>query len=182
MKDIKLLRIGNVEEKLLIYIKEKLNKILGIPVNIAKENILPPNEAYNTYRRQYYSPVILSVLSRYAHEKDYFRVLGIANVDAYVEPLNFVFGEAIIYGRAAVVYLPRLRPEFYGDLPNERLFYLRVLKECLHELGHTFGLYHCSRPRCVMCFSNSIYDVDFKEARFCEVCERRVREYLKSQF
>jgi archaemetzincin len=49
-----------------------------------------------------------------------------------------------------------------------------VEKETLHELGHILGLEHCPNPRCVMSFSNSIYDVDRKEARFCEMCKKKL--------
>ena len=94
-------------------------------------------------------------------------LLLVVAADAYAPGLNFVFGEALLGGRVAVVYTLRLRPEYYGDPPDERLFHERLLKEALHELGHAWGLKHCSNPRCVMSFSNSILEVDMKEPRYC---------------
>jgi archaemetzincin len=88
--------------------------------------------------------------------------LSISNGD-----LNFVFGEAYKGRRIAAIYLPRLRQEFYGLESNELVFHERIVKEAIHELGHTFGLFHCNNKLCVMHFSNSLYDTDIKEKRFC---------------
>ena len=57
--------------------------------------------------------------------------------------LNFVFGQAQLGGRVAAIYLHRLRDQLYvcrSDENNNNLFEQRVIKEAVHELGHTFGL------------------------------------------
>jgi len=96
------------------------------------------------------------------------RLLVLVNGDGFVEGLNFVFGVSKP-GWGGVVFTERLRPEYYGQQPSIALYRMRLLKESLHELGHSFGLPHCQR-RCVMRFSNSIYDVDAKPAAFCSSC------------
>jgi archaemetzincin len=90
--------------------------------------------------------------------------LGIVSSDGYVEGLNFVFGLASPELKVATVYTKRL------ETPDETLYRARLLKEAMHELGHLLGLGHCDNPACVMSFSNSIADVDRKEARFCSNC------------
>jgi archaemetzincin len=104
------------------------------------------------------------------------RVLGVVDVDIFAPGLNFVFGEADIARRRAVISLKRLRKEFYGLPKNEDLFQERVLKEAVHELGHTYGFKHCSNPNCVMRFSNSLYDTDFKDWNFCPACKIRLNQ------
>src|SRR5574339_105903 len=124
------------------------------------------------------------------------KILLICDMDAYTGDLNFVFGEAYrggraaaIYlprlrqefyhlkpdgGRAAAIYLPRLRQEFYHLKPDELLFRDRIVKEAIHELGHSFGLYHCANKKCVMHFSNSLQDTDFKQGSFCPNCKNNI--------
>jgi len=103
------------------------------------------------------------------------KILVICDIDAYSGDLNFVFGEAYKGGRIAAIYLPRLRQEFYGLESNKLVFHERIIKEAIHELGHTFGLFHCNNKLCVMHFSNSLYDTDIKEKRFCLDCKNKLR-------
>ncbi|MEM2678976.1 MAG: archaemetzincin family Zn-dependent metalloprotease [Candidatus Hadarchaeales archaeon] len=130
-----------------------------------------PESAYVAERRQHDAGSILDLLSGISRPGE--KILGITGVDLCVRGsnLNFVFGLAHCPGRAAVVSVFRLNPELYGQ-KNGDLFFERVVKECVHELGHTFGLGHCRFPLCVMNFSNSIIDVDRKRDDFCESCRR----------
>lgn len=98
------------------------------------------------------------------------KILGIFDVDAYSEGFDFVFGEAFYRGRVAVVYVSRLKQEYYGLRPNRTLFYERLVKEAIHELGHAFGLRHCKNSKCVMYFSISLLDIDRKGRSFCSSC------------
>ncbi len=74
---------------------------------------------------------------------DSWRMLGVVAVDLYIPILTFVFGEAQMGGPCAVVSAHRLRQELYGLPPDPELFRQRVLKEAVHELGHTLNLTHC---------------------------------------
>jgi len=104
----------------------------------------------------------------------------IIDVDAFVPGLNFVFGIAEFCGDIAIVFTTRLRQEFWSDLYRvegdiEDVFCERLKKEILHELGHTLCLDHCRNRKCVMSFSNTIMDVDYKEANYCAACLNKLR-------
>ena len=58
---------------------------------------------------------------------------------------------------------------------NDKIFYGRIIKESVHELGHVFGLRHCENRKCVMHFSNSIEDTDIKTHVFCKNCKNILR-------
>jgi archaemetzincin len=127
------------------------------------------------YRNQLRSSDFLYwVLEKLKPSKE-IKIVVVCDIDAYSGDLNFVFGEAYKGGRIAAIYLPRLRQEFYSLKPNNLVFHERIVKEAIHELGHTFGLVHCTNKLCVMHFSNSLYDTDIKGKSFCSNCKNNVR-------
>jgi archaemetzincin len=95
------------------------------------------------------------------------RVLGVTDVDLCMPVLTFVFGEAQLDGPAAVVSSARLQGVSAATTAA------RLSKECVHELGHTFGLLHCDATPCVMGRSGSVRAVDAKGARLCPRCAAR---------
>jgi archaemetzincin len=88
--------------------------------------------------------------------------------------LTYVFGEAQLDGTAAVVSTYRLDNSIYGLDPDPILFYQRSLTETVHELGHTYGLYHCKNQDCAMHSSTAVEDIDLKSAALCENCRRQI--------
>ena len=126
--------------------------------------------AHNRHRNQYHSTAILQAMLPLAERSA--RLLAVTSVDLYVPVLTFVFGEAQLSGSCALVSLHRLREEFYGLPAREDLMRERLLKEAVHELGHTFGLRHCDDWRCVMTSSYAVERLDVKGADFCGACRR----------
>jgi len=132
-------------------------------------NGLEPEFAFNPLRRQYHSTEILKkLLQRPSSEA--WKVLGVTEMDLYIPVLTFVFGEAQLSNGGAVVSAHRLRQEFYGMPTDPELLHERLLKESLHELGHTYGLRHCPDYTCVMSSSNGVERIDLKNADFCPNC------------
>ncbi len=68
----------------------------------------------------------------------------------------------------------RLNETLYGLPENPRLLEERLIKESVHELGHTFGLIHCRDYNCVMHTSTSVEEIDVKGAEFCVGCKKRM--------
>ncbi|MDW8034758.1 MAG: archaemetzincin family Zn-dependent metalloprotease [Nitrososphaerota archaeon] len=149
----------------------KVFKIMFFEIN--KYAFRLPLHTYDRNRKQYNSTLLLKYLPLFEPE-GYDKYLGIVNVDLYTDSLNFVFGEAILSGKEAIISLCRLRPEFYGNPSDEKLFKIRIVKEAVHELGHVFGLTHCKNYKCVMHFSNSIRDTDLKSTYPCPLCQIRL--------
>jgi archaemetzincin len=170
MKYIYTAPIGEIEPELLNYLNAELKKVYGYPCKIASR-VWVPEIAYNADRGQYNAEVLMSKIMEQM-PSDAKRLLGVIDADLFMPDLNFVFGLA--YVNTAVIALTRLRPEYYGEEKNERLFKERALKEAIHELGHTFGLAHCPDIRCVMHFSNNLADTDIKGPSFCRVCSARL--------
>jgi archaemetzincin len=130
---------------------------------------LDPEFAFHGERQQYHSSEILRRMQRFL-TGDSWRMLGVAAVDLYIPILTFVFGEAQMGGPCAVLSTHRLRQEFYG-LPSDReVFRERVVKEAIHEVGHTLDLTHCEDYRCVMASSHAVEWIDLKESALCGNC------------
>jgi len=102
-------------------------------------------------------------------------LLGVMAGDLYKAAHNYIFGDASESDRVAVVSTFRLRPEHNNEPPDDASLFNRTLKECVHALGHAFGLKHCYNTRCAMYFSHSVHDTDGKLTYFCDSCDKRVR-------
>jgi archaemetzincin len=136
-----------------------------------------PELAFEPARGQYNSRILLAQLLRDAHGGA-ARVLGVTGVDLFIPVLTFVLGEAQLDGRAAVVSTHRLDNQLYGLPADADLLFERLVKEAVHELGHTHGLVHCHVGGCVMLSSAGVEEVDLKSDRFCDRCMRQLRQAI----
>ncbi len=128
-----------------------------------------PGISFEPSRGQYNSTTLLRLLLDDPSNST-SRVLGVTSADLFAPVLTYVFGEAQLDGRVAVVSIHRLRPEAYGLPSDDRLLFQRLFKESVHELGHTFGLIHCTDASCVMHASTYVEEIDLKTAEFCPSC------------
>lgn len=161
------------------YLLDNLPESIPLPIKLLDAFSLP-SEAYDLARHQYLSPELLKAVLR-SGPSDALKLLGITEVDIFIPVFTYVFGEAQLGGKVSLVSLHRLRPEFYGDSPDRELYKLRMMKEVIHELGHTFGLIHCPEEfNCVMCFSNGIIEVDKKKLNFCPSCQEVLEIEIKN--
>ena len=158
--NILILPIGEVDRQTLKILKIRLEKIFGY-VKILKPIELIES-AYNHRRKQYLSNRFLARVKKVPGE----HVLGVTDVDLYTPDLNFVFGQAELPGKAAVISIVRLHSG------HKESFHSRMVKEAVHELGHTLGLRHCQDIHCVMHFSNCLEDTDVKGETFCIGCQK----------
>ena len=156
---------------LLEHVAASLARHFRTPCRIRPE-LFDVGFAADTGRGQYYSTAILQRLESRAEGG--VRILGVTVHDLYVPVLTFVFGEAQLDGPCAVVSTARLDDRFYGLPANEGLLRERLVKEAVHELGHTFGLRHCPDWQCVMASSHAVERLDIKNADFCADCRKPI--------
>jgi len=160
--------VGAVPDKVWEWITKAAAEWFPLPIQ--RLAALPiPESAYDSKRNQYQSVEIMRMLNQHAPQNG-SRVLGITDVDLSIPMLSFLFGQAQLDGPVAIVSLRRLRQEFYGLPERDDLLRERLTKEVLHEMGHTFGLVHCSEPKCAMNLSTHIGMVDGKAEQYCSRC------------
>jgi archaemetzincin len=168
---------GRIDEELLSSLEVCLWQVFGLDVKRCPA--LPdPSYAFDQKTGQWNSSLILKDLLRRV-PADAVRVLGITEHDLFIPMLSFVFGHAQLNGPAAVISLSRLRQEFYRLPANVPLLQHRMMKEAVHELGHTFGLVHCPDTRCAMSLSNAIQHVDKKSEELCHNCSILFEDFTK---
>ena len=160
--------IGEILDVILYEAEEILKKKFHLePVS---PGVLPP-VIYGIRDGQLLADAILQEVLN-AKPEDHLFATGITPYDIYSDNLNFVFGIGLPF-RGCVVSYARL---YSGD---EKLFLLRFRKEITHEMGHVFGLSHCSNPYCVMYFSNSLADTDRKSEDFCPYCQEKLNTVME---
>jgi archaemetzincin len=171
--NLQLLPIGDVQWQLI----ERLRTQLAARFR-ARCEILPPEfgpeVAFHAERQQYHSSEMLGHMHQSKIRKCW-RLLGVTPVDLYIPILTFVFGEAQMGGKMALVSTHRLRQEFYGLPPDPELLSQRLFKEAVHELGHTLELTHCHDYSCVMSASHAVEWIDIKDSTLCSYCYDRVQ-------
>lgn len=170
--NLQLLPIGKLDGGLLLDLAPAMANAFGVPCEIASCGF-DPEFAFHRERQQYHSSEILARMQGLVRA-DSWRVLGVAAVDLYIPILTFVFGEAQMGGPCAVVSMHRLRQEFYGLPADAALLRQRLIKEAVHEIGHTINLTHCEDYRCAMAPSHAVEWIDLKESWLCSACQGRI--------
>lgn len=169
MKNLRLLAIGDVARPMMDAVRGSLAREFGMRCAV-DATVIDPSFAYYPQRNQYHSTQIVEKLQQLNGDQ---RLLGITSVDLFIPILTFVFGEAQLGGTCAVVSYHRLDQSFYGLEADEDLLVERLVKEAIHEVGHTFGLTHCEDYECVMAASHSVEWLDVKGSRLCPECRPR---------
>ncbi|MEW5913562.1 MAG: archaemetzincin [Thermodesulfobacteriota bacterium] len=110
--------------------------------------------------------------------------LGLTGRDLCLPFLSYVFGEAQVEGRAAVVSMYRLQDAAQGGKVSRALMLERLAKIALHETAHVLGLVHCQAPGCLMNFASSLASLDRLRLILCPDCQTilaRRRQRLRDQ-
>ena len=172
MSYIDIVPIGEIAEPLLVSLKQSIFQTFKIQTRIRKHPF-DLSSVYDPVRNQYNSSgLLLQLINDVPPET--LKVLAVTELDLFIPIFTFLFGEAQLNGKGALVSTHRLHNQFYGIPENKELLKNRLLKEGIHELGHTFGLIHCFTLSCVMKSSTYVEEIDQKSNYFCRLCEQEV--------
>jgi len=156
-------------------ILKEVGNILGVKTNFTS-TFRDVEFAYNPHRKQYLASKILKFAKKFATKNEDILFL-LVDKDLYEEGFNYIFGESD--GNVCIVSIYRFKPCTRIDTEQEKnLLKERTIKTIIHELGHSFGLPHCSDPTCVMYFSNWLGDTDRKSKFFCERCKKKLVNHM----
>ena len=102
-------------------------------------------------------------------EKD----IAVKNPDRHINEWG-VFGQGQMPGTTCVISTFRLKHH-----ASNQLFHTRLIKVCLHEIGHNLGLDHCTSgdKRCLMNDSKgAVKTVDEEKVFLCAKCKKQLCE------
>ena len=159
--------LGNVDKELAVPIVKEVERVFGFKT-IVTSLLDDITFALDPAREQYHSTLILEKLAHLAPPGT-LKLVGITDVDLFIPILTYVYGEAKLGGTSCVVSTHRLS-EGISPVSLPGAFHYRVVKEAIHELGHTFKLQHCPDNTCIMHYSRTVEDVDLKSNQFCRYC------------
>ena len=99
------------------------------------------------------------------------------------ETFSFVFGLANVMTQAGIFSFHRYSPEFNGDevsSAEERanLMLYRACKVMTHEIGHMFGIRHCTYYECGMNGCNHIQESQSRPLYYCVICFRKLQHAI----
>ena len=191
-KVIYLKKIGDIDHIILTKLQKDLEKQLKKFIDSVEvlTNIFPlDNSEFRVERNQYDGTTLLKRFEQHIKNKNYPNTLGVLNRDIFSlnksnEPTRYVFGIArkiknLDSTRVALISIIRLKEDFYDRRRKKRKERKRILKEAVHELGHTFSLEHC-KNYCVMQYSNSLAEADEKPAKLCQVCSEKLENIFEN--
>lgn len=176
-RSIALVEMGRIGEAPMRIVAANIQAVIGIPVDILAPMEIP-EDAFQPHRRQYDAGLVLKRLTALIPAR-YLRTVALVTADLCSPILTYVYGEAEVGGRSAVVSAFRLRQNEDGATVSMDQYYERLVKVSLHEAAHTFSLLHCEDPRCLMRLSVKVRHLDEIDISFCRRCEFALREYLR---
>ncbi len=160
--------IEGFPEELLARIGREVERIYGWATRV-RPLLSDVDFAFDARREQYHSTAILQKLAARVPD-DAYKVLAITRADLFIPILTYVYGEAQLGGTACIISTHRLQADESVGNPGPGSLEDRIVKEAIHELGHTFNLRHCPDHTCIMHYCRNTDDVDRKSDQFCRHC------------
>jgi archaemetzincin len=139
---------------------------LKILPSINSSSINANNQRVLNGKIQFKTKYILDTILKPILPTDAFACIGFTTTDLYPQDdWHFVFGQASLKNRVGVWSMARLR-----NTESKNIFVKRTLQVAVHEVGHLFGITHCTNYECTMNGSNSLEESDGQNMWMCHKC------------
>jgi archaemetzincin len=167
--------LGNYNETILEHLTFNLRDFYDKQVILLKPVDIP-QQYYNENARQYSGDSLITFLKRFLNDT-IVEVVGfirdpvftvkktqIGRIDYIDENLLGIGHQP---GKTCLVSDFNLKTEY------ETLYYLRLRKVIIHEIGHNLGLSHCTDDKCIMSEKNgSVINLDNNGSDYCQKCKK----------
>lgn len=164
-----IIRFSGVEDSIVAGIEAKIKRVYHVKTKVLR-NLTLPEKAYISHMDRYDARVITNFLD--SSFKGDYKIIGLTD-----KPLSFlrssgwwysnIYGLGDMPGQACLISTESLDS---SELVSE----MAIL--AIHELGHTYGLYHCEDDSCYMTGGDGM-TASFKECtHFCISCEKKLKK------
>ncbi len=165
--------LGLVKKEDIARVEAGIRALYTVNIEILPEKPMP-KAAYYPPRDRYKAEDILDILALEPQAR-FNKILALTGRDISVttdEGKDWgVMGIGQLGGKVCIVSTFRLR---FGK-PSEAVYYSRLTKVANHELGHTFGVDHCTVAGCLMQDKHGkIATVDSESGKPCAVCAAKL--------
>ena len=127
MSELYLVPVGEIQDDWAATAADCIAGVFGLR-GVFLNPVPIPKAALDPKRAQYSAPVLLEAVIR-SLPRNRTRALALTSCDIFIPMLTFLFGQAQLGGRVALVSTARLQPQFYGLPPNPELVAERLRKE-----------------------------------------------------
>jgi archaemetzincin len=162
--------------------QEEISEFYHVNVTLLKPIELPKNAYINVKSSRYRADTLIRFLRKNI-DSNYDFVIGLTDKDISTTKYSNrstktikepsykyadwgIFGLGFMPGKSCIVSTFRLK---------EKNFRRRFIKICCHELGHNFGLPHCSDKSCIMQdAAETIKTIDNVKLNLCNSCKKKI--------
>lgn len=167
-----------MQQRIVVQTAEYVHRYFNLRVELREPLPLsvvpPPAFRYHHGTRQMHSGTVLQDVLAPRLPKDAAAYIAFTAIDLFpATEWNFVFGEGSLTERVGVWSVAR-----FGDPSSSKeaqaLVLLRTVKTATNELGHMFGMEHCTAHPCNMNGANSLEEADRWPLQLCPECLAKV--------
>ncbi|MBL8123534.1 MAG: hypothetical protein KIT61_16450 [Pyrinomonadaceae bacterium] len=170
------------QNKVIRITSDYIEAFYGLQVKTLATKVLPatlnePDQRMIDYpkHRQLRTGYIMEKMLQPALPADAAALIAFTNEDLYPDSsMYFVFGQASLENRVGVWSLFRL-----DDQADFDRFLRRTMKISVHEIGHMFGMRHCTKYECVMSGTNHLGETDRRPIDACPECMAKICWMMK---
>lgn len=164
--------LGKFSDENLQFLKDSISKFYAVTVALAKE-MNPPKNAWYQPRQRWIADSIIAKLKK--TNIDSIRLtVGLMEEDISTKKGNVnnygIMGLGYQPGTACVVSAFRLS----RNIHSKQILQLRLFKVVAHEMGHNFGLPHCTDQHCIMVDAEGKMKLE-GEKYLCNECKGKLK-------